>query len=227
MARVNNILGKGLSGRLGNIVFVNSGGITYARALPRERKPSEWSAHQKEHRKCFAGVVKYASRMMKLFVTPIWNNAVPGSVRGFNLFVKANKSAFGTNGSVTDPGLLRFSAGLLPLPDNLKAIVLPDQPKIITVSWTNQPVNSARSSDHLMVVFYNIYESFVPVDTGFKRIEEQAQILLPEKSGKEIYLYLFFKSTEETLYSNDQVFKIVLGAAVNPSGGFVKNQKDR
>jgi len=224
MARVNNIIGKGLSGRLGNIVFVNSGGITYVRALPRERKPSEWSAYQKEHRKCFAGVVKYASSMMKLFVTPIWNKVVPGSVRGFNLFVKANKSAFGTNGSVTDPGLLRFSAGSLPLPDNLKAIVMSDQPKIITVSWTNQLVNSARNTDHLVVVFYNIQESFVPVDTGFKRKEEQAQIPLPEKSGREIYLYLFFRSADETLYSNDQVFKIVLEAVANPPGSFAINQ---
>jgi len=224
MARVNNIIGKGLSGRLGNIVFVNSGGITYVRSLPRERKPSEWSTHQKDHRRCFAGVVKFASRMMKPFIIPIWNKAVPGSVRGFNLFVKANKSAFGTNGSITDPGLLRFSAGSLPFSNNLKAIVLSDQPNIITVSWTNQLVNSARSNDHLMVVFYNIYESFVPADTGFKRKEEQAQIPLPEKSGKEIYLYLFFKSEDETLYSDDQVFKIVLEAVVNPPGGLVINQ---
>jgi len=169
-------------------------------------------------------VVKYASSMMKLFVTPIWNKAVPCSVRGFNLFVKANKSAFGTNGSVTDPGLLRFSDGLLPLPDNLKAIVLPGQPKIITVSWTNQLVNSGRCSDQLIVVFYNTYESLVPVDTGFSRSEEYAQIPLPEKSGREIYLYLFFRSADEALYSNDQVFKIVLEAGANPPGGFAINQ---
>ena len=224
MARVNNILGKGLSGRIGNLVFVNSCGITYVRSLPRERKPSEWSTHQKDHRRCFAGVVKFASRMMKPFIIPIWNKAVPGSVRGFNLFVKANKSAFGTNGSITDPGLLRFSAGLLPLPKNLNAIVLSDHLNIITVSWTNQLINSARTDDHLMVVFYNIYESFMPVDTGFRRKDEHVEIPLPGKPGKEIYLYLFFKSEDETLYSNDQVFKIVLGAVANPPGGLVINQ---
>jgi len=47
---------------------------------------------------------------------------------------------------------------------------------------------------------------------------------LPGKPGKEIYLYLFFKSEDETLYSNDQVFKIVLGAVANPPGGLVINQ---
>jgi len=209
MARVNNILGKGLSGRIGNLVFVNSCGITYVRALPRERKPSEWSADQKKHRDCFAGVVKYASRMMVPFIKPIWNIADPNSKRGFNLFVKANKPAFGTNGNVTDPGLLRFSAGSLLLPVGLNAVLSTSNLIVINVNWKNKMVGS-RSSDRLMVVFYNTHELLVPVETGFTRKDEQAQIPIPENHGKEIYLYLFFKSADEILYSNDKVFKIEL-----------------
>jgi len=210
MARVNNIIGKALSGRIGNIVFVNLGGSTYARSLPRERKPSEWSTDQKKHRKCFAGVVKYASRMMVPFIKPIWNIAEPNSKRGFNQFVKANKPAFGTNGNVIDPGLLRFSAGSLPLPAGLNAILSTLQSKIIAVNWKNQIAGSAVSNDRLMVVFYNTHELLVPVETGFTRKDEQTQIPIPENHGKEIYLYLFFKSEDESLYSNEQVFKIEL-----------------
>jgi len=209
MARVNNILGKGLSGRIGNLVFVNSCGITYVRALPRERKPSEWSADQRKHRDCFAGVVKYASRMMVPFIKPIWNIAEPNSKRGFNQFVKANKPAFGTNGTVFDPGLLRFSAGSLLLPVGLNAVLSTSNLIVINVNWKNKMVGS-RSSDRLMVVFYNTHELLVPVETGFTRKDEQAQIPIPENHGKEIYLYLFFKSADEILYSNDKVFKIEL-----------------
>lgn len=210
MARVNNVIGKALSGRIGNIVFVNLGGSTYARSLPRERKPSEWSAEQKKHRKCFAGVVKYASRMMVPFIKPIWNIAEPNSKRGFNQFVKANKPAFGTNGNVIDPGLLRFSAGSLPLPVGLNATLSTSNSNGITVNWKNPIGDSASNNDRLMVVFYYRHELLVPVEAGFNRKDEQAQIPIPENPGKEIFLFLFFKSEDETLYSKDQAFKIEL-----------------
>jgi hypothetical protein len=209
MARVKNGFGKALSGSLGQLVFVNCGETTYVRTLPRERKPSEWSADQKNNRNCFAGVVKYASRMMKSFVKPIWNRAIPGS-RGFQLFVKANKPAFGTHGTVANPGLLRFSAGALPFPLNMRVSLLAEQPGIISVSWKNQIISPVRGDDHLMLVFYDPYDSAAPIEAGFSRKDEHARIALPEKPGQEIYLYLFFKSADETLYSIDQVFKIIV-----------------
>src|SRR5665647_331060 len=193
MARVNNIIGKALSGRIGNIVFVNLGGSTYARTLPRERKPSEWSAEQKKHRKCFGVVVKYASSMMVPFIKPIWNKSITNSTSGFNQFVKANKPAFGKNGTVNDPGLLRFSIGPLPLPADLNAILSAEQSNIITISWKNQISDLVRNDDHLMAVFYNVHPLIVPIETGFIRKDEQAKIVIPDNSGKEIYLYLFFK----------------------------------
>jgi len=116
MARVTKGIGKAFSGRIDNLVFVSHGERTYVRTLPRERKPSEWSVDQKNHRECFAIVMKYASRMMNSFVKPIWNKAATDTMSGINLFVKANKPAFGMKGRVEDPSMLRFSAGSLPAP---------------------------------------------------------------------------------------------------------------
>jgi hypothetical protein len=178
--------------------------------MPRERKPSEWSADQKNHRKCFTGVVKYASRMMRPFIKPIWNKASVGLMSGFNLFVKANKPAFGMDGVMTDPGLLRFSTGPLPLPKNLEAVLSAEQPMVVNVNWINQITNYLRKHDQLMFVLYNGSEPILPVETGFKRKEEHAQIILPEISGNEIFLYLFFRSTDHKLYSNDRAFKIAI-----------------
>jgi hypothetical protein len=72
--------------------------------------------------------------MMVPFIKPIWNTAEPNSKRGFNQFVKANTPAFGTNGVVNNPVLLRFSAGSLPLPAGLNAVLPTGQLNKIAVS---------------------------------------------------------------------------------------------
>jgi len=210
MARVTKGIARAFSGRLDNFVFVRKGDITYVRALPRKRKSSEWSEDQINHRECFAIVMNYASRMMNSFVRPIWNKSATETISGFNLFVKANKPAFGTKGHVEDPCMLHFSAGLLPLPSNLKVEMSSELSNVITVTWKNQITNSARGNDHLMVVFYNTSELMKPIQTAFMRKDEQAQLALPEKTGKEIFLYLFFGSADQTAYSNDQAFKITI-----------------
>ena len=210
MARVTKGIGQAFSGRLDNIVFVNKGDITYVRTLPRERKPSEWSADQIQHRKCFAIVMRYASRMMNSFVRPIWNKSATDTISGFNLFVKANKPAFGTKGRVEDPCLLRFSAGSLPLPSNLKVVMSSEVANVIIVRWKNEIANPVRGQDHLMVVFYSQNELMKPIETAFMRKDEQAQLVLPEKTSNEIFLYLFFGSADQTAYSNDHAFKIAI-----------------
>jgi len=210
MARVTKGIAQAFSGRLDNIVFVNRGENTYVRTLPRKRKSSEWSEDQINHRECFAVVMRYASKMMNPFVKPIWNKAGTDTMSGFNLFVKANKPAFGMKGRVEDPSMLRFSAGSLPLPSNLKAEMSSEVSNVIIVSWKNQITNSARGHDHLMVVFYNTDELMKPIQTAFKRKDEQAQLALPEMTGKEIFLYLFFGSSDQTAYSNDHAFKVAI-----------------
>ncbi|HZK95948.1 MAG TPA: hypothetical protein VFC67_17235 [Prolixibacteraceae bacterium] len=148
--------------------------------------------------------------MMVPFIKPIWNKAVPDSTSRFNQFVKANKPAFGKNGTMNDPGLLRFSVGSLPLPADLTAISSSEQSNRADVSWENQKNDMVRNDDHLMAVFYNVHHLIVPIKTGFTRKDEKAKILISENSGKEIYLYLFFISADEILYSIDQVFKMAI-----------------
>jgi len=210
MARVTKGIGSAFSGRIDNIVFVKRGENTYVRTLPRERKPSEWSVDQSNHRECFASVMKYASGMMNSFVRPIWNKSGTDTISGFNLFVKANKPAFGAKGRVEDPCMLRFSTGSLPLPSDMKVVMSAEGTNVITVTWKNQINNPERSLDQLMVVFYNTIKLMNPVQTTFIRKDEQAQLTLSENAGKEKWLYLFFGSADHTVYSNDRAFKITI-----------------
>jgi len=210
MARVTKGIGRAFSGRIDNIVFVSYGERTYVRTLPRERKPSEWSVDQKNHRQCFAVVMRYASGMMNSFVKPIWNKAATDTMSGINLFVKANKPAFGTKGRVEDPSLLRFSTGSLPLPSDVKVVMSPEGTNVVMATWKNQITNPVRSLDRLMVVFYDTHELMKPIQTEFMRKDEQAKLNLPDNTGKEIWLYLFFGSADQTAYSNDHAFKITI-----------------
>ena len=100
--------------------------------------------------------------------------------------------------------------GGYPFSVTAKVILSSEQSNIITVSWKNQISDLVRNDDHLMVVFYNVHHLILPIETEFTRKDELAKIVIPENSGKEIYLYLFFKGADEKLYSIDQVFKIAI-----------------
>jgi len=61
---------------------------------------------------------------------------VPG--HGYHQFLKANMPAFGLDdGHLEKVGKLHFSAGKLPLPQNLKATLSYDNPPKVEVGWIN------------------------------------------------------------------------------------------
>jgi len=208
MARVVGGIGQDLSGTVGGFSFVNRNGSTYVRALPRERKESEWSDKQRQARSGFAAVIRFARTQKKQVILPIWNKAAIGTNQnGFNLFVSTNRAAFDFQGQVGDPGLLHFSTGHLPLPYRLSATVDAQNPGSILVSWANQLDDSNFSNDCLMAVTYTGVAKAL-VNTGFTRKEGKATLQRPSPEGEEAFLYLFFWNKKWDRYSVDQAFVV-------------------
>ena len=135
MAIVKGGLAQGLSGKVGSVVFVLRDGKTYIRSLP-ERAKNTWSPRQQMHRVRFKAVNDYCAKYKHSIIPQIWNLAgAPG--RGYHEFLKANMPAFGPDGQLEEVEKLHFSAGKLPLPQNLKATLSYDNPPKVEVGWIN------------------------------------------------------------------------------------------
>ena len=144
-------------------------------------------------------------------IVPIWNKAALGSnMSGYNLFVKTNNPAFDAQGQLADPGSLHFSQGPLQLPYHMTVKPNDVNPQIIDVTRTNQLSKTVYDEDSLMAVFYSGETFTDPLDTGFKRRDEQLQIPFPYDSEPDPYIYLFFYNQKQEIYSNDQVFCLMV-----------------
>ncbi|HEY3372848.1 MAG TPA: hypothetical protein VGK10_18510 [Prolixibacteraceae bacterium] len=208
MAIVTDGIGKYLSGSIEGQVFVKGKFRTYLRSMPRERKASEWSEKQRQQRKGFKSVIEYAGQQKWKVIVPIWNKAALDiNMSGFNLFVKANRAAFDSDGQLENPGLLHFSTGQLALPYRLWAEADAQNPRSISVSWIDQLAGSQSGDDSLMAVLYN-GEAGEVVQTGFTRKDGRASIENPSLGKGEVYLFLFFWNKRLDSYSPDQVFTI-------------------
>ena len=208
MAKVLGGIGQFLSGSIEGLVFVRRDGETHMRSAPRKRKEGEWSEKQKKARIGFSTVIKYARLHKEKVIVPIWNKAAKGlTMSGYNLFVKANRSAFDSMGQLGDAGLLHFSTGHLPLPYLLSASVDAENPASIAVNWTDQMANAVYNNDCLMAVIYKDGANVV-LNTGFTRKDCKATIENPTPDAQVVYLYLFFWNQKLDIYSIDQVFAI-------------------
>ena len=232
MALVTDGIGRFLSGSIEGLVFVKGKDFSYMRGTPRVRKASEWTEKQREARKGFQAVIKFANAHKTNVIVPIWNKAAKDLVMsGYNLFVKANRAAYDALGNVGHPEMLHFSTGPLALPYRLWAEVDAENPHSMAVSWTDQLAGSASGNDSLMSVIYqnidkgavdtrNIrmdgkmkkaaftQEEYMLVDTGFTRKDGKATIENPTPEAGDVSLFLFFWNKKMGQYSNDQVFSI-------------------
>ena len=209
MAKVNGGIESKISGMIGPVVFVNFNGSTYVRRAPRSRGKNGWSPNQQSSRTRFSEVCAF------------WRGSVPGSVKqiwgvaaekmnGFNLFLKINLPAFGSDGKLADRERFHFSQGVLPLPHKLKAATIQGDPGKIEVNWQNESESgSAFSNDKLMLVAAGENNFTAPIETGAVRKQGSAIVQLPQNPDPVTGFYLFFKSSERNLYSTDQYFEIM------------------
>ena len=240
MALVTDGIGRFLSGSIEGLVFVKGKDNTYMRSMPKVRKASEWTEKQREARKGFQSLIKFANAHKTNVIVPIWNKAAKDlAMSGYNLFVKANRAAFDAQGNVGHPGLLHFSTGPLALPYRLWAEADAENPHSMAVSWTDQLAGSASGNDSLMSVIYQnkdkgavdtgnkrkdgkmkrsavTQEEYMLVDTGFSRKDGKAILENPTPEAGDVYLILFFWNKQLDMYSADQVFTIIQPTAEVP-----------
>jgi len=117
MAKVTGGVEGMVSGKVGPIVFVNFKGKNYVRIAPKTRKKNSWSPKQVTYRKKFSAVCAFWRGSVPQKVKQIWD-LDSERMNGFNLFVKANLPAFGTDGTISDPERFHFSTGKLTLAHN-------------------------------------------------------------------------------------------------------------
>ncbi|WP_430972510.1 DUF6266 family protein [Sunxiuqinia rutila] len=206
MARTNTPPGSYLSGKAGNLVFVQNGDEVIVRSLPKPRKPESWSEKQQQQRKRFQAARLFYTEVRDQVVTPIWKLSATRKLTAYNLFLKANLGAFDKNGELADYSRLHFSMGSLPLPLQLNASRTVEAPDKVTIRWNPTPQTKAESnSDELLCMWAKPNQQIGPVATASFREDGQSMLALPETTDEEAWnLYLFFKNSSGTSYSNDK-----------------------
>jgi hypothetical protein len=198
--------GGNITGMVGNIVFTNYNGETYVRTAPKKRAKNGWSDRQVMNRNRFRTLSAFWMKFKNTPVGQIWRMAEEGK-RGNILFIKANIQAFGTDGVLTDPERLHFSAGKLPLPQKFTAGKSGSTPGEILVNWQNDPGSGlASDGDQLMMMIADNGDFIGPIAAGAARKQQSAVIALPADHELASAIYLFFGSDKRKLYSPDQYF---------------------
>ena len=207
MTKVRQGLESMLSGKFGNMVFVQRDGKTYMRSAPKRKKDSSTPA-MLLNQKRFGEVIKFCSQFKDTVIPQIWNLAAVNT-SGYRLFQKTNSPAFGSDGSLMDPKLLRFSIGKLALPEGIIAGRPEVGGSIIEVSWP-QDVNmgGVRLQDNLMVISFadGIYSDIM--DTGLVRSDLNGSFELPIEPKAATHIYLFFASRDRRTYSESVCFEV-------------------
>ena len=208
MATINDPTTGRISGRLGNVVYVNLNGRTIVRSLPRIT-PGRRSPAQLRNQERFRLIHQFCSQFKQVLIPQIWND-YSKTDNGYNLFVKANAPAFGADGELPDRKKLRLSTGDLPLPLQLEAHKAPDGSNNIEVSWQKTSSwGGLPLKDKLMVICAGEGKYSDPILTGLERGSLGGSFQLPNNSFPITHVYLFFTSLDRRHYSESICFDLV------------------
>jgi hypothetical protein len=201
------IRGGKVVGKIGNVVHTEWKGIEVLKTAPHRSKDS-WSEKQVMHRQRFKAISEYCNKYKYTLIPQIWNQAAENG-HGRNLFVKANSPAFALDGQLAEVDKLHFSAGKLPLPQQLKAERSGTDPSKIEISWTNdEHLSQVYAHDELMMVCAYTDRFTDPIATGVRRKTGSALIDLPANPENITGIWLFFRAYKKDGYSEDQYFGI-------------------
>jgi hypothetical protein len=211
MAKLRPGIGSQLSGKAGEMVFVQWEGDTYMRTAP-DRSKGSWTPKQTLNRKRFREANNFCSQFSTSLIPMIWKPAAR-KMPGHSFFLKANLPAFGLDGTLADPQRLQLSVGKLPLPRQFMAERVAAGSSTISVSWNNDPyMDSQRLTDELKAISASngVFSYFSP--TGLVRGTMNGSFELPSyprpQEPDPMYLYLFFASADKKDYSNSVCFEV-------------------
>ena len=207
MTQVRGGIESNLSGKFGDMVFVQLNGKTYMRRAPRRKKESSTPA-MLLNQKRFAQVMQFCGQFKDTLIPQIWNSAALNT-SGFRLFQKTNSPAFAKDGSLPDAKLLRLSIGKLPLPQGITAGKAEVGGTLIEVSWpVDQFLGGTRLQDELMVISAGEGQYSEVTATGILRKNLNGSFELPEEPSGITHIYLFFESKDRKDYSESICFEV-------------------
>lgn len=199
MAKMKRPIGDLVSGKIGNVVFVNIKGKSYVRSAPIRKKDS-WTGLQKLHRNRLSKIANLWRTIQSEPMKQIWNE-VSTEMNGYASFVKANMPALAIDGTLIDPMLLTISDGKLVNPQLLKAEredPLSDQ---IRVSWQNDKNSKKeRLEDTLCAMTFSGDHFSSLMNTGLKRGDQSGTFTLPlpyPETDSKVTLFLFMRSEDQ------------------------------
>ena len=207
MTKVRQGLESMLSGKLGNIVYVQRYGKTYIRRAPKRKKNSSTPAMLISQKR-FSEIMRFCGQFKDTVIPQIWNLAAVGT-SGFRLFQKSNSPAFSPDGSLADPKRIRLSTGKLTLPQGLTAGRPEVEGSIIEVSWEeDQHLGGLSLQDELMAISAGDGQYSDIVETGILRDQLNGSFELPELPAPATHIYLFFGSKDHRDYSESVCFEV-------------------
>jgi len=196
MGKIRQGILDGVSGKVGNVVGASWMGIDYIRIMP-DHVANPRTELQVNQREKFKGVTALAKKLIGSVIHPIWDRTAV-RMTGINLFVRKNIDAFGIDGTIEDYSKLNFSAGPLPLPEDISVIADSKVESGIKISWDNVS-EEGNKTDKLMLVAVNSENNKVRTmrDLPFTRGEGSADVVLPFEARSDVHVYVFFGDTKK------------------------------
>lgn len=207
MTKVKGGIESMFSGKFGNMVFVQRDGKTYMRKAPQRKKDASTPA-MLLNQKRFAEVMRFCGQFKDTLIPQIWNAAAHGT-SGYRLFQKFNSPAFGKDGNLQDPKMLRLSTGKLPLPQGLTAGRPEPGGSVVEVSWLEDlHLGGIHLQDELMAISAGDGQYSEIMSTGILRKDLNGTFELPESGAPATHIYLFFESKDRRDYSESVCFEV-------------------
>ena len=213
MGKVTSGEMKGVSGRMGEIIYYNVDGKTYTRKMPAATRAGSTPDKMLQHARMEAVVTLYRSVKATLLETAWRMAAKQEKTRtGYHLFVKRNINAYTDGYQVGDFGLLTLSAGRLPIPYRWRQEAA-EAGQLVSHWDTVMPLAGGNETDRLMAAVIYDDEPFrveIIRETGYTRADGSATIPLTSTTAREAHVYCFFVNREEDAFSRDVYFHVQL-----------------
>lgn len=200
MGKISQGILDGVSGKVGNVIGASWKGIDYLRIKP-DHISNPRTIAQVNQRTRFKGVSTLAKRLLSSVVRPIWDRTAV-KMTGYNLFIKTNIEAFGTDGNIEDYSKLIMSVGSLATPETINVSADENVESGIKIAWFDS-LDDGDREDQLMIVAIDPTENqvYTLFGTGITRGEGMTNMVLPFKPRTEVSLYIFFRDAEFRKFS--------------------------
>lgn len=202
MARVIELLN--ISGSVNNLVFYQRNGVNYVRTKPSFHHDAK-TEKQLTYRGRFAGCNRFYDQIKVPIFRQVWKTMALGTGKNAkNVFMQHTIYAFGKEQKIIDYGRLRFSAGLLPLPNRLQ--IECQNKRDCLLQWEYDPTEAiGAANDRLYVVELITKPDAYDVqihETKVCRNEGKALFSTFHDIDDQTHLYCFWGNESQTSFSD-------------------------